>query len=73
VAPWNRAAGVGPLKDSLVLTAITDDEQLIDELLAEPSISNLDLGEHPTHWLEPGVPHDGYLAEFLMRTKTVIR
>jgi acyl-CoA reductase-like NAD-dependent aldehyde dehydrogenase len=73
VAPWNRAAGVGPLKASLVLTAITEDEELIDELLAEPGISNLYLGDHPTHWLEPGVPHDGYLAEFLMRTKAVIR
>lgn len=73
VAPWARAAGVAPLRDSLVLTALTDDAALVDELLAEPSISNVYVGDHPTYWLRPGVPHDGYLGEFLMRTKTVIR
>ena len=31
------------------------------------------VGDHPTYWIEPGIPHDGYLAEFLMRTKAVIR
>jgi hypothetical protein len=31
------------------------------------------LGDHPTYWIEPGIPHDGYLADFLMRTKAVIR
>jgi hypothetical protein len=56
-----------------VLTAVTHDERLLDELLAEPTISNLYIGDHPTHWIEPGIPHDGYLAEFLMRTKAVIR
>jgi acyl-CoA reductase-like NAD-dependent aldehyde dehydrogenase len=73
IAPWNPEAGIGPLKESLVLTAITEDEKLIDELLAEPSISNVYVGDHPTYWLEPGIPHDSYLAEFLMRTKAVIR
>ena len=56
-----------------MLTAVTHDERLLDELLAEPTISNLYIGDHPTHWIEPGIPHDGYLAEFLMRTKAVIR
>jgi acyl-CoA reductase-like NAD-dependent aldehyde dehydrogenase len=73
VAPWTREAGVEPLKDTLVLTAITHDTQLVDALVAEPSISNVYVGDHPTYWIEPGIPHDGYLAEFLMRTKAVIR
>jgi len=73
VAPWSRAEGVAQLRNTLVLTAITDDEQLIDQLIAEPTISNIYLGNHPTYWFRPGVPHDGYLGEFLMRTKTVIR
>jgi hypothetical protein len=73
VAPWAPQAGTRPLKDTLVLTAVTHDERLLDELLAEPTISNLYIGDHPTYWLEPGVPHDGYLADFLMRTKGVIR
>jgi acyl-CoA reductase-like NAD-dependent aldehyde dehydrogenase len=73
VAPWARETGIEPLKDTLVLTAVSHDERLLDELLAEPTISNLYVGDHPTHWIEPGVPHDGYLADFLMRTKAVIR
>jgi len=27
----------------------------------------------PTSWLAPGVPHDSYLSDFLMRSKAVIR
>jgi acyl-CoA reductase-like NAD-dependent aldehyde dehydrogenase len=73
VAPWTRAAGIAPLRDTLVLTAITDDEKLLDRLIAEPTISNVYVGDHPTYWMEPGVPHDRYLGEFLMRTKAVIR
>ncbi|MGH3752214.1 MAG: aldehyde dehydrogenase family protein [Pseudonocardiaceae bacterium] len=73
VAPWSAGDGIEPLRNTLVLTAITEDERLIERLVAEPSISNVYLGDHPTYWMRPGVPHDGYLAEFLMRTKTVIR
>ncbi len=73
IAPWTPAAGIAPLADTLVLTAITRDERLIDALLDEPTIGNLYLGDHPTYWSSPGIPHDGYLADFLMRTKAVIR
>lgn len=73
VAPWSKDDGVQPLRNTLVLTAITQDEQLIEQLVNEPTISNVYVGDHPTYWMRPGVPHDGYLAEFLMRTKAVIR
>ncbi|KUM84714.1 aldehyde dehydrogenase family protein [Streptomyces pseudovenezuelae] len=73
VAPWTRADGIAPLRESLVLTAITDDEQLVERLVDEPTISNVYVGDHPTYWMRPGLPHDRYLAEFLMRTKTVLR
>ncbi|MFF3767070.1 aldehyde dehydrogenase family protein [Streptomyces sp. NPDC001922] len=73
VAPWNRAAGVAPLRDTLVMSAFTDDEELIDALCDEPTVSNLYVGDHPTHWTDTGMPHDGYLADFLMRSKTVLR
>ncbi len=73
VGPWSPADGVAPLRDTLVLTAMTTRADLIDALLDEPSITNLYLGDHPTTWLRPGVPHDGYLAEHLMRTKGMIR
>ncbi|MBL1091495.1 MULTISPECIES: aldehyde dehydrogenase family protein [Streptomyces] len=73
VAPWDREAGIRPLRDTLVLTAVTTDEDLIDALVAEPSIANVYVGDHPTPWMGHGLPHDGYLAEFLMRTKTIRR
>jgi acyl-CoA reductase-like NAD-dependent aldehyde dehydrogenase len=73
VAPWSPRDGVGPLRDSLVLTAVTPDAELVDRLVEDPTISNVYLGDHPTYWMRPDVPHDSYLAEFLMRTKTVIR
>lgn len=73
VAPWTREAGIAPLRGTLVLTAMTEDDALFDALLAEPTISNVYRGDYPTHWMRPGVPHDGYLGEFLMRSKTVIR
>ncbi|WP_328617029.1 aldehyde dehydrogenase family protein [Amycolatopsis sp. NBC_00355] len=73
VAPWSPGDGVAPLRDTLVITAFTEDEALVDRLVVEPSISNVYVGEHPTHWMRPHVPHDGFLAEFLMRTKGVVR
>ncbi|MFE2065246.1 hypothetical protein ACFXDH_23105 [Streptomyces sp. NPDC059467] len=73
VGPWTRADGLAPLKGTLVLTAITHDDGLVAELVAEPSIGNVYVGDHRTYWMDSGLPHDGYLAEFLMRCKSVIR
>lgn len=73
VVPWSAEEGVAPLRDTLVLSVFTSDERLIDALVEEPSISNVHVGDHPTYWTDTGMPHDGYLADFLMRTKTVIR
>ncbi|MFE1410604.1 aldehyde dehydrogenase family protein [Streptomyces sp. NPDC058746] len=73
VAPWDREAGIRPLRNTLVLNAATTDADLIDELVNEPSIANVYIGDHPTPWMAPGLPHDGHLSEFLMRTKTVLR
>jgi acyl-CoA reductase-like NAD-dependent aldehyde dehydrogenase len=73
IAPWQPDQGVAPLRNSLVVTAITGNVELLDALLAEPTISNLYVGDHPTYWLAPGIPHDSYLSDFLMRSKAVIR
>ncbi|HTX96776.1 MAG TPA: aldehyde dehydrogenase family protein [Mycobacterium sp.] len=69
VASWSRDAGMKPLRDSLVVTAVTGEEELIDDLLAEPTISNVYRGLHPTWYTAPGIPHDGFLADALMRNK----
>jgi acyl-CoA reductase-like NAD-dependent aldehyde dehydrogenase len=69
ISPWSRADGVDPLRHSLVINAITDDADLIDDLLAEPTIANVYSGHHPTYYATPEIPHDGFLADFLMRNK----
>lgn len=73
VSPWSRDDGTVPLRHSLVVTAITNDEALIDALLAEPTVANVYYGRHPTYYSAPEVPHDGFLADFLMRTKGFVR
>jgi acyl-CoA reductase-like NAD-dependent aldehyde dehydrogenase len=73
VAPWSPSAGIEPLRNTLVLTVSAPGDGLLDRLLAEPSISNVYAGKNTTLWLEPGIPHDGFLGEFLMRSKAMIR
>jgi acyl-CoA reductase-like NAD-dependent aldehyde dehydrogenase len=73
VSPWSRDAGIETLRHSLVVTAITGDEELIDDLLAEPTITNVYSGHHPTYYAAPEIPHDGFLADALMRNKGFIR
>jgi len=73
VSPWSRAEGADSLRHSLVVTAITDDDDLIDALIAEPTIANVYRGDHPTYYTAPKIPHDGFLADFLMRNKGFIR
>jgi len=71
VAPWSRSDGLEPLRHSLVVNAITSDDGLLDELISEPTVANVYRGNFPTFWTAPELPHDGYLADFLMRTKGV--
>jgi acyl-CoA reductase-like NAD-dependent aldehyde dehydrogenase len=73
VSPWSRADGLEPLRRSLVVNAITDDERLIDDLVDEPTVSNVYSGAYPTWHSASHIPHDGYLADFLMRNKGFIR
>lgn len=74
IAPWSRADGLQAVRNSLVLNAITGDADLIDDLLAEPTIANVYCGgRHPTYYTAPELPHDGFLADFLMRSKGFVR
>ena len=73
VSPWSRAAGMQPLRHSLVVNAITGDDELIDDLVGEPTIANVYRGRHPTYYGSPEIPHDGFLADVLMRNKGFIR
>ena len=72
VAPWSRDAGLAPLRRSLVINAVTDDADLLDDLVGEPTIANVYRGRHATWYTAPHLPHDGFLADFLMRNKGFI-
>jgi hypothetical protein len=72
VSPWSRADGVAPLRNSLVLNAITTDDELVGKLLTAPTVTNVYCGRHATHHSAPHIPHDGFLADFLMRNKGFI-
>jgi acyl-CoA reductase-like NAD-dependent aldehyde dehydrogenase len=73
IAPWVREDGVAPLRHSLVINAITSDEDLIDALVDEPTVANVYSGGRVTSHAAPEIPHDGFLADFLMRNKGMIR
>lgn len=73
ISPWSPDDGVTPLRHSLVVNVITGDEELIEDLVAEPTIANVYNGHFLTYYTAPGVPHDGFLADFLMRCKGFAR
>jgi acyl-CoA reductase-like NAD-dependent aldehyde dehydrogenase len=64
VSPWSRADGIVSLRNSLVLNAITSDD--------EPTVTNVYRGRRATHYTAPHIPHEGFLADFLMRNKGFI-
>ena len=72
VSPWSRADGLAPLRNSLVLTVMTTDDDLVDRLVNEPTVTNVYRGRRATHHTAPHIPHEGFLADFLMRNKGFI-
>jgi hypothetical protein len=73
VAPWSPGDGAGPLRKTLNLVIMGRDEALIDAALDDQSIRNVYVGEVPSYFGAPNMPHDGYLAEFLMKAKGFVR
>jgi len=56
---------------SLVVSAITEDKQFIDSLLACPLIDRLNIGRMPTCRVDWDQPHEGNLFEFLYRRRAI--
>lgn len=73
IAPWSRGDGAAPLRNTLNLVIMGRDEALIGAALADRSIRNVYVGELPSYFGGPAMPHDGYLAEFLMTAKGFVR
>lgn len=61
---------IGP---SLVVTAITKDEEFIGDLLASPLIDRLNIGPLPTNRVSWDQPHEGNLFEFLFKRRAIAR
>ena len=69
IAPWSSADGLDVLGSTLALTLVTEDAELIQQAIERPEINNVYAGWYSTSWSGGGVPHDGYLGDFLMRSK----
>ena len=54
------------LAGSLVVTVLSRQKDLINKILMDASIANVYVGNIPTTWMDFRMPHDGYLADFLM-------
>jgi acyl-CoA reductase-like NAD-dependent aldehyde dehydrogenase len=72
IAPWKPDCGVAPLRNTLALTVLGGTDGLHEQLIEEPTIRNVYAGPCPTYWSAPGIPHDSYLADFLMESKGFI-
>jgi hypothetical protein len=68
--PTETAQSVGP---SLVVTAITQDEHLIEQLMESPHISRLNIGPVSTMQISWDQPHEGNLFELLYKRRAIQR
>lgn len=70
VLPWNRSLGAAPLRDTLALTVVGDDDgSLTRAALREPTIRKVLRGTLPTWAAGEVSPHDGYLSHALMEAR----
>ncbi|EPH1424381.1 aldehyde dehydrogenase family protein [Klebsiella aerogenes] len=66
VAPYQAMRSAPMLSGSLAVTVFSRQSRLLAPILADASISNIYVGDIPTTWMAPSVPHDAYLSDFLM-------
>lgn len=66
VAPYQAMRSAPMLSGSLAVTVFSRQFRLLAPILADVSISNVYVGDIPTTWMAPSVPHDAYLSDFLM-------
>ncbi|NBC11585.1 MAG: aldehyde dehydrogenase family protein, partial [Planctomycetes bacterium] len=68
-----RDALLTTIGEALVVTAITEDDALINALLACPTIHRLNLGPMPTSVAQWDQPHEGNLFELLYQRRAIQR
>jgi acyl-CoA reductase-like NAD-dependent aldehyde dehydrogenase len=62
---------VAKMDSSLVVSALTEDERLIGELLSAPHVERLNLGPLPTNRVAWDQPHEGNLFELLYKQRSL--
>jgi len=62
---------VGSIGETLVVSAFTEDQTFINELLLSPDIERLNLGAYPTNRVQWEQPHEGNLFEFLYHRRAI--
>ncbi|WP_431916236.1 aldehyde dehydrogenase family protein [Micromonospora wenchangensis] len=72
VAPWRRTDGAAALGDALVLNLLTDDADLRAAVVADPSVRKVTCGLTLPWDSAPGIPHEGNLSLFLLKSKGVV-
>ena len=71
VVETRRDELVDQMGPSLVVTALTDDPQLQQELLTSTNVERLNLGDYPTSRVAWDQPHEGNLFEHLYRQRAL--
>ena len=66
-----QAEMVGSIGETLVVSAFTEDEGFIEELLLSADIERLNIGPYPTNRVQWEQPHEGNLFEFLYRRRAI--
>ena len=66
-----QAEMLNQMGESLVVTAITKDENFHAELLASPLIDRLNLGPISTMKISWDQPHEGNMFEFLYKRRSI--
>ncbi len=56
---------------TLVVSAFTEDQRFIEQLLLSPDIERLNLGTYPTNRVQWEQPHEGNLFEFLYHRRAI--
>ena len=62
---------VGSIGETLVVSAFTEDQTFINQLLLSPDIERLNLGPYPTNRVQWEQPHEGNLFEFLYQRRAI--
>lgn len=66
IVKYNRDTDCSYISNSLVVSVLSEDSELIQSVLFNSSIANVYIGKIPTTLMNYSIPHDGFLSDFVM-------